>query len=411
MLKLNSIPSSVFEVKGKDSVVVNSEGKNISRNDIVSTGRLLTVEKVGKMLNSASKSKMYDSRFEAKGLDYADVSRKHGEKLFLFAATQAYKAIGKDAPTLEEAQKDVTLRTDSIFIKTLAAIAQDVITPITYHIFDDISANGLMEWRPVDYGQTTEFTILSNDVVLFEDIAPGSGRSVSKNYLYAKSIPVTAERFGTNVTVKFYQQIVNGDPADIYVSIINGMWNKIYALFIQTLVTAAQNTAYVPTALTANTYSTAGWLATTTNVAIANGVRRTDLLAFGEPTALSQVLPVDGVGGAMTGLQYGLGEEWFKNGYIAKAGGVDIVETLPVLVPGTQNSLFATLGLGANIYIIAKGMRAPIAGVYVDGSPITLVAEGTDTADETTDINVTAYMNVVPLFASKMGVISSVYGS
>lgn len=411
MLKLNSIPASVFEVTGKDNIVVNGEQK-ISRNEIVSTGRLLTVERVGKMINNRKiGTDKYESRLEGMGVDYATLSKKHGEKAFLFAATQAYKVLGKDAPTMEEAKADPALRTNSIFINTLAAIAQDVITPITFHIFDDVSANGLMEWRPVALGETTEFLIRSNDVVLFEDSAPGSAHSASKNYLYAKSVPVTAKRYVSNVTLKFYQTYVNGDPADVYVAIINGMWSKVYALFISALTSAASNTAYIPTALTASTYSTANWLTVCTNVAIANGVGLGDLVAFGDISALSQVLPIDGTGGAITGLQYGLGEEWFKNGYLQRAGQVDLVATLPVLVPGTQNSSFATLGLGSNIYIAAKGMRAPIAGVYATGSPITLVADATKTADETVDINITAWMNVVPLFAQKVGKISSVYAS
>ena len=183
------------------------------------------------------------------------------------------------------------------------------------------------------------------------------------------------------------------------------------AMIDSALTSAASNTAYIPTALTASTYSTANWLTVCTNVAIANGVGLGDLVAFGDISALSQVLPIDGTGGAITGLQYGLGEEWFKNGYLQRAGQVDLVATLPVLVPGTQNSSFATLGLGSNIYIAAKGMRAPIAGVYATGSPITLVADATKTADETVDINITAWMNVVPLFAQKVGKISSVYAS
>ena len=52
MLKLNSIPSDVFAVVNDKDVVVNSNGTNISRNEIVSTGRLLTVERVGKIINN-----------------------------------------------------------------------------------------------------------------------------------------------------------------------------------------------------------------------------------------------------------------------------------------------------------------------------------------------------------------------
>lgn len=413
-MKLNSITRDFFDASklGADVRVNASNGKTISRNDIVTTGRLIACEYIGSALNKRPNlSDKYVSRLN--GMDYATAQRIHADNKFLFCATQAYKMVGKEAPTLEEAKRDYSLARNSTFLATMAAIDVDVITPIAFRVFDDVSAGGLMRWEAVAMGSTAEITVASNDVFLFEDSSWGSSRSTSKNYLYAKTITLTPKPYSCNATIKWYQDIVNGDAGRYYAAIMNGMWNKIYAKFVQALNNAASNTTLIPAGLTAETYTTSNWLNITTKVAAANGVRRDNLLAYGTAQALANLLPVDGNGGAIVGLQYGLGEQWFMEGYLPKAGGVDVVEAHPVIVPGTQNSTLAEISTGNNIYVVAKGGDgyAPMYGAYAEGSPITLTATPSETADFTIDINATALFDIKPVFASKVGVITSVYPS
>ena len=410
-MKLNSIHRDLFDAaKLGSDVKVNASGdKTISRNDIVTTGRLVACEYIGAALNKRpNNADKYVTRLN--GMDYATAQRIHSDNKFLFCATQAYKMVGKEAPTLEEAKRDLSLATDRTFLATMAAIDRDVLNPIAFRVFDDVSAGGLMRWEAVSFGGTAEITVTSNDVFLFEDSSWGSSRSTSKNYLYAKTITINPKLYSCNATIKWYQDVVNGDAGRYYAAIMNGMWNKIYAKFMQTLKNAAADPAYIPAGLTADTYTTLNWANVTKNVAAANGVLRKNLLAYGDITALMNVLPVDGNGGAIVGLQYGLGEEWFKQGYIPNVGGVDMVEALPVIVPGTQNSTLAEISTGNSIYILAKGTAyAPMYGAYYEGSPITLTATPSETADFTIDINVTAMFDIKPVFASKVGVITSVY--
>lgn len=417
-MKLNSIDRNLFAATRENDTALKvngADGKSsitLSRNEIVATGRLVVCEYFGEGLSKRPDAKeKYNSRLAGKDMDYATLSKLHSDKKFHFCAAQAYKAVGRDVPSLEEAKKDYTLAKNETFLRTMAAIDQDVLSPIFFSIFDDVSAGGLMQWEAVAMGRTAEITVRSNDVFLFEDSSWGSGRSTSKNYLYAKTITLNPKMYSCNATIKWYQDIVAGDAGRYYASIINGMWSKIYAMFISKLTAAASNADYIPAGLQATTYTTQNWLNITTKVAAANGVRREDLLAFGAPTALSNVLPVDGTGAAITGLQYGLGREWFMQGYLPKAGAVDLVEVNPVIVPGTQNSTLTTLGLDDVIFIAAKaGMGyAPIYGAYAEGNPITLTATASETADFTIDINVGAIMDIQPVFASKVGVITSVY--
>ena len=411
MLKLNSIPASVFDAAGtNDTSVKLNSGAAISRKDIVATGRLVACEYIGGMVNKSGSVEKYVSKLNGE-LDYATLSRKHQEKKLLYCAAKANELSGKEAPTsFEEIKNNASFSKDPFFLRTMAEIDRDVLDPIFFSVIDTVGM-GLMDWTAAELGRTTEIDIRSNDVFLFEDSSWGSGRSTSKNYLYAKTVTVTPKMYSCNATIKWYQDVVNGDAGRYYAAIMNGMYNKIYAKMMQTLKGAVAGGKYIPAGLTADTYSTQNWIRITDLVAAANGVGVDNLVAIGTRSALSNLLPVDGNGGALTGLQYGLGEQWFTNGYLPKAAGVDLIPVSPVIVPGTQNNELATIDTEDNIYVTAKGGYgyAPMRGVYAEGSPITLTATPSETADFTIDINVGAIFEIVPLFASKVGVITSVY--
>ena len=412
-LKLNSIDRRVFDAAGTENSTVRVNGKDIHRRDLVATGRLIAAEKIGAKLNARDDKAVekYNSRLNERN-GYDTLAQNHKEKLLMFCAAVANRATGEEAPTSAEAvMQNANYARNEIFLATLAAIVRDVIQPLMFHAYDDV-AGRLMQFEPIPLGGAKEIDIKSNDVFFFEDSSWGAGRSATYNWMHGKTITLNPQPYQCNVRAKWYQLIVNGDPGDMYAAIMGGMWNKIYAEFIGKLKSAASNTAYIPTGLTAATYTTANWNTITTKVAAINGVRRSDLVAFGEIGALSAVLPTDGTVGAITGLQYGLGEEWFRRGFLPNAGGVDLIEIMPVIVPGTQNSTIDTLGMGNNIFVAAKAGYgyAPIYAGYYEGTPMTL--EFTPVRDGTADycvlINATAALDFKPVFASKVGVITNV---
>ena len=124
------------------------------------------------------------------------------------------------------------------------------------------------------------------------------------------------------------------------------------------------------------------------------------------------MLPVDGTGAAITGLAYGLGEEWFRQGYLPNAAGVQLVEVTPAIVPGTQNSTLVNLNgaFDSEIFIAAKAGYgyAPVYAGYYEGSPLSLEMRPEQTGDLTIDITVTAMFDMKPLFASKVGLITDI---
>lgn len=413
-LKLNSIPNSVFaatDISDNSKIAVNNT--TLSRADIVATGRLVACEYFGNIANANSEDKPYVSRLNS-NTDYASLSRKHTEKKLLFCAAQVAKNLGMEAPkTFEEVRANAArYGRDGDFLKVMAAIDRDVLQPLFFDVLDAVGAS-LMRWEAIPFGSTKQIDVGSNDVFLFEDGSWGSSRSTTKNYLYGKSLTINPTMYTCNATIKWYQDVVSGDAGRYYAAIMRGMYSKIYAKMMRALQTAT--TAYIPEKLRTETFSTENWIEISDKVAALNGVRVDRLMAIGTRKALSQVLPVDGQGGAITGLQYGLGEEWFKNGFLPKAAGIDLFPVTPAIVPTTQNTTIDTIDTGDKIYIVAKGGYAPMMGGYFEGTPIDLVATpgGADgaqgTADFTIDINVSVAFDIKPVFASKIGMIGSAY--
>ena len=413
MIKLNSISRAAFDAAGvgEDITITALDGTKVSRRDLISAGRLCACEYAGMNLNGRSDVKgEFKSRLNEK-TNYSDFSRDTSDKMFLFCAAMANKAVGMPAPaSIEAVKSNANYAKDLVFLRTLAAITADVLEPVYPLVLSDVGMGGLMQWEPVPFGGTKEIDIKSNDYFVFEDSAWGSARSASYNALYAKTVTLNPRPYTTQAKIKWYQDVVNGDAGRYFAAIMRGMWNKIYAIFIQRLVAATSNTALVPSALTVSTYTTANWNALTTKVAAVNGVTRADLLAFGEIGPLSKVVPTDGTGGAMLGMQYGLGERWFREGFLPNAAGVSLLEIMPAVVPGTQNSSIDTIGLGTSIIVTAKAGYgyAPIFGGYYDGSPLTLELTPDKTGDLTIDLTATAMFDIKAVVASKIGVMTSV---
>lgn len=412
-LKINSIDRSVFDAAGVEDVnVVAQDGTKVSRRDIVAVSRLLAVEYAGRHIaDRPGFEGSHTSRLN--GQNYSDLSRSCTDKTLLFCAGMANRAVGKEAPaSIEEVKNDISYAKNETFIRTLASISSDVLRPIFFDIISDVAMGGLMQFESVPFGGVKEIEIASNDVFLFEDSAWGSARSSSFNELFNKTVTINPRPFTCQAKIKWYQLAVNGDIGAYYSAIMRGMWNKIYAMFISALLTGASDSKKVPSGLSASTYTTDNWATITTLVAAANGIRRDNLLAFGGIKALNKVLPIDGTGAAITGLQYGLGEEWFKQGYLPNAAGVQLVEVTPAIVPGTQNSTLVNLNsaFDSEIFIAAKAGYgyAPVYGGYYEGSPLSLEMRPEQTGDLTIDITVTAMFDMKPLFASKIGLITDI---
>ena len=401
-LKLNSISSDIFvSHKGNQTA-------GISRDDLVAGGRLVAMEYAGRMTNMARNSKEYTPVLKDQ-LTYATMAQGHKEKLMMFCAACAYAQQGKQPPSsYQDVVNDVSLQRNGTFLATMAGVVKEVITPLLPYTI--ANAGGmLLEVTTVPMGQTKEITVRSNDVFLFEDSAPGSNRSASMNYLYDGTVTLNPRWYTANATIKWYQMVANDtDIGWYYNAIMAGMYSKIMALYTQAITGLVDNTKYIPSYLQADGYNTANWANLTVGVSTANGVPRTQLMAFGEYRSLQKVLPSGTAQDAA--LTYGLGQEWMKNGFLGTVSGVPLFEVMNAMVPGTVNTT------GQFVYpddlIIIAGRPgttyAPIYAAFAEGSPLTLELNPSQSGAPSIDISVSAIMDVKVVMGSKIGIIENV---
>ena len=99
-----------------------------------------------------------------------------------------------------------------------------------------------------------------------------------------------------------------------------------------------------------------------------------------------------------------------RNGFLAMAGRVPLVEVQQAMVPGTVNTLGRMIFPTDQIFIAGRVGQAlaPMYGAFAEGSPVTIELTPSQTALFEIDIEVTAVFEISPIFASKVAVINNV---
>lgn len=410
-MRLNSLDNKLFDanaVSVKDETVGSGASK-LSRNKIIASGRACAADYMGRALSRGTGS--YVSRFDNSAMSYKMLSNAHNEQKFLYCAAIAYASIGATPPqNIEQVRKDPTLWKNPTFLATLARIDTEVVTPMLYDVFSDLGS-GMFNMDSIGLGETKQVDIQSNDIFVWEDGSWGSGHSTTKNYLYADTVTLNPRQFNANGTIKWFQAVATDggmDAGAYYAALIRGMWSKIMAMATNALTDSAAQAAYIPSYLRFSSYSSANWAAATTAAAVANGVSRDRLMAFGEYSALQAILPSGTSSDAA--LTYQLGDEWMKNGFISMVGRVPLYEVMPAMVPGSINTTGEMVGLGDQIFITARvgDSLAPIYVCFVDGWPVTLEYSPSTTANFVVDILMSTLLDVKGVWGGRLAVISNV---
>jgi len=404
-LKLNSFPVEQLKVADDGQKV-----GDISRSDLIATGRLLTLEYNGRATNAIRKNQEYEPKLD--NTAYANLSGGHRKRLLMFCAGRAYAVQGKAAPeSYEQVKNDLSLARNSTFLATLAGIVQEVITPVLPYVISNVGGR-LMESTTVPLGQTKEVTVHSNDWFVFEDSSWGASRSASLNHLYDDTVTLNPHPYSCRVQIKWFQLVANDDDIGyFYNAILAGYYNRIMANFVQAVTTLGANAQYVPDYLKFTTYNSANWANAVVGVSAANRLPRSQLVAYGAYTALQQVLPLGTPSDAA--LTYGLGQEWMRNGFLGVVGGVPLFEIEQTLLPGTVNTT-GEMMFPKDIIIIAGragSAYAPVYTAFADGSPLVVEMNPRETGDMSIYIDVTAVMDTKIVMGSKVAVITNVGGT
>lgn len=409
-IRLNGITKDVFNATAADF------GGSAERAHIVNASRMLMVERAGMDENNLRVAENKSKRFNSVlgDMTYAEANKKVQSNLLLYCAKQVSNFTGEAVPANfdEFVKNQRRYLSDSNFLRVLAGIITEIVTPVL-----PATMSGAMEWLAetvyVPIGKTYELDVTSNDIFLFEDDSWGASRSKPSNYLYDKTITLNPRLKTAKATIKWYQLVANNaDLGRFFNSISAGMYSKIMAMWANAMTAAAANTNLVPSNMTF-TFSSTNWINAAKRVAMLNRTGTRNVMALGDPLAMSHVLPSN-ANGANTNLDAALatmlGVEWARYGYLGDYLGVRLFPWDPVVVPGTQNTTIQEVLPNDTIWMTAAPTAAykPIYVAFEDGTPITIQLDPSETADMTIDIIVSASMDVKPIVSSRFAVIKPV---
>ena len=407
-IKLNSLPSAVFDVKPEEM------SGNRERADIVACGRLLMAERNGRDTNALrileKKPAEYTNRLDDNA--YAATNENTKRKMMLFAAKMAAAQTGEDAPATYEDFQRMQRRylSDKLFLKVLAGIVRDIVTPVLPAVFSN-ALDWLCETVSVPLGQTYEIDVMSNDFFVFEDDSWGASRSKPSQTLYSMPITLNPRPRTAKATIKWYQLVGNNsDIGAFFNAIAAGMYNKIAALWNKAMASGVNNSAFMPSGLVFSTFSTPNWVAAVKAVAMSNNTTIRNIVAFGDLTALSTVLPSGNVNAASVNLDAALstmlGADYIRYGYLGEYMGARLMPLDDFILPGTQNDSVTGMLDTQSIYFAAINGYKPVYLGMEDGTPIQIELNPSETADMTIDIITTVSLDAKPVMASKIGLLT-----
>lgn len=404
--RLNSISNSLFAYKTNTADVIKLNGangkvRNLNREEIISGCRLATLEYFGKLSETDKENVV---KFNSKlGEKYNSFQKGIWEDTVLYCAALANKTVGIEPySSMEQVSADRSLYKNETFWKALAYISQEVITPLFPEVIPSATER-LIDWGAnTRLGESRIVEIESNDFFVFDDDSWGSVSSKPYQYLYKAQIAITPKPYTAKTKIKWYQDIVGGEAGRYFAAFMRGAYSKMYAVMISKFKTALGNAKYMPEGFKFDSYSQDNWNKAIMLLEAVNGVRRDQIMALGNLSALSKVLPTVGTPAVAAGIQGMIGEEWVRNGFLANVAGVDLIESSLGVVPGTQNYNPKFIGLDDKIYLMAKVGRAPMVGAMAEGSPITIDFTPRETADMTIDISETIVFDIAAAFSSKM---------
>lgn len=410
-IRLNNLSGDVFKTTPAQC------GGSQERSAIINMGRLLATESAGRGMNAMRVAENRNERFASvldEKMTYKDLNAKVQRNMLLFCAAIADKAMGKEpcADMDEFRRNQRAYFTDALFLRALAGIVTEIVTPVLPAVTSDA-----MDWVAqtvnVPLGQTREIDVQSNDIFLFEDDSWGASRSKPSNYLYDKTITLNPTLRTAKATWKWYQLAANdADLGRTFNAISAGMYSKITAMWVNALKAAASDPALIPTNLQF-TFSNANWITAAKRVAMLNGTGVNNVMAFGDLLALSHVLPST-ANGTNTNMDAALGTmlgiEWARYGYLGNFMGVGLYPIDQAVVPGTQNTSITEVVPNNTVWMTAAPSASykPLFIGFEEGTPITIQLDPSTTADQTLDIMVSMSVDVVPVFASKLAVITPV---
>lgn len=403
-ITLNSVTNDAF--------IVNDAG-DAQRAEIIQAGRILTYEHAIKGHNAmnAAAGRAGNGMTGMDDTAYREMNAKFQNDMLVYAAGRACVMTGANAPkTLDEfRQQSLKWYGNANLYAVLSDIFTEIVTPILPAVISD-AVSLFADTVYVDFGQTYEITVGSNDIPVFQDSAWGASRSVPRNRFYDKSYVVNPTARTCQINGKWTQLVANGtDFGRYFANIAAGLYAKIMGMWNAAMTAAASNTALIPSGLTYN-FSNNNWVTLANKISAVNNTPFGNVFAFGGALALSKVLPTEATGSTNTAMDAALAEllgaEYTRSGYMGEFMGVTLRPLTDAVVPGTQNTTVTTMLDQTKIWLMAGNGRKPMTIGMMNGTPIEIEVDPTKAGDMEMAYNVTTALDAVSVFSSKIGLIN-----
>jgi hypothetical protein len=408
-LSMNSINPGVFKVSAADT----ADNTN-ARAAIVGAGRMLAYEyaRNGAMaVRAAMGQKDNEIASVMSAEKYKETNDKFQAAHLLYAARQADKMIGKVGPKDFEDFKrhGAEYYNNSLFLKTLMGIYQEVLTPILPRVYSE-AVSIFADVVEVGFGETYFMTLGSNDIPVFQDSAWGASRSVPRNRFYEKNITLNPQPKTAQINAKWSQLVGNNvDFGQFFANITAGMYAKTMGLWNSTMSAAIADTSLVPANLSV-TFDTQNWVKLANRLSAVNSTMISNIIAYGSYPALAQVLPQDVTGSTNVNMDAAiatlLGADYARAGYLGEYMAVRLMPLVDVVIPGTQNTTVDTMLSDSTIYMMAGSSRKPLTIGYNEATPIQLEVDPSKAGDMEMAINITIAMDSVAVFEDHIGVVT-----
>ena len=290
-----------------------------------------------------------------------------------------------------EVCKDPRFQKNSDVLENYNLVIAEVINSILPLVASNDFARYLADVRQIGWGDTARFIIKSNELYKVNEIAEGVNRGVLQP-IYNDEMTVNTRKTEVAASVDWYQVAAGVmDLGDFGIRYARSFEGYIF-LKIVAAMTAATNS--ISGAYSASGFSNSNWTTLVQRVSAANG--GSAVYAIGTLAALNQVYP------SAVGLQYGLGEELAKTGYLDRYLGARMIPMDQVLVPGTVNTT-ATFGLPDDtIYFVAADSYKPVKLVF-EGNSSVVERDPDYTPDRTYRIRIQERIGVAAVVGSKFG--------
>lgn len=274
-------------------------------------------------------------------------------------------------------------------------VIAEIINAIAPTVVSRAYTRYLAEVRQVGWGDTARFIVKSNALFQVNEIAEGVNRGVLQP-IYNEEYVVNCKTVEIATSIDWYA-VASGvaiDWGDF--SYRAGRSFEEY-IMVKIVMAMAQVADIAGEAYSIDGVDTEDWTTLADRVSAANGGAR--VYAIGTMAALNKAIPAE------VGLQYGLGNEVAKEGFLNRYLGIPLF-ALDQAIRGTRVNTTADLMIPTNvIYMVASDANKPIKVVF-EGDSVVVERIPEETTDKTYWVRIQMKLGIGVILGSKIGTIN-----